>query len=258
MDCRWFVDFGDSMALLEWWSAPTMPTTRVNDINIYYEVHGEGEPLVLIGGLANDVSDYTDHTKIIPELSRRFRVIAFDNRGVGRTDKPDIPYSIPMMAEDAAGLLGALGIGRVHVLGISMGGRIALELTLRRPDMVNKLVLVSTGPMVVKSWRRHIVFGVLKRLPFYEGKYPQPYYAFVRQLEASSSYDCTARLSEIHAPTLIVHGRKDSWAPYKLAEEMHMGIRASKMVTFDGGHLLVFTRSRQFVDTVQEFLSGYA
>ena len=212
-----------------------MPATRVNDINIYYEVHGEGEPLVLIGGLANDITDYTDHTKIIPELSRNHRVIAFDNRGVGRTDKPDIPYSIELMAEDTAGLLDALGVGKAHVLGISLGGRIALELTLRHPNMVSKLILVSTGPRVVKSWRRHAVFDVLQRLPFFKGRYPQPYYAFTRQVEASSSYDCTDRLSEIQAPTLIMHGKKDRSAPYELAEETHQRIRGSEVMTFGGG-----------------------
>lgn len=232
-----------------------MPTTRVNDISIYYETHGEGEPLILIGGLANDVTDYTDRTKIVPELSRHFQAIAFDNRGVGRTDKPDIPYSIPMMAEDTAGLLDALGVGKVHVMGISMGGRIALELALRHPNRVNKLVLVSTGPRTVRTWRRHIIFDVLKRLPFFRGEYPQPYYAFARQAEASRSFDCTDRLSEIRAPTLIVHGKKDGWAPYELAEQMHERIQGSKMTTFDSGHLLVFFQTRQFVEAVVEFLA---
>ena len=133
-----------------------MPTINVNDINIYYEVHGEGEPLILIGGLANDITDYTDHTTIIPELSQHYTVIAFDNRGVGRTDKPDAPYSIEMMAEDTVGLLDTLGITKAHLLGISMGGRIALALTLRHPERVNALVLASTGARVVRTWWRTI------------------------------------------------------------------------------------------------------
>lgn len=96
-----------------------MPTVKVNDINMYYEIRGEGEPLVLIGGLATDITEFEG---MIRELSQNYRVIAFDNRGAGRTDKPDIPYSIEMMTDDTAGLLNALGIELAHILGISMEG----------------------------------------------------------------------------------------------------------------------------------------
>ena len=79
-----------------------MPTVRVNDIVMYYEIHGAGEPVVLIAGLN---SDHTLNRQIIPQLAESYKVVAFDNRGVGQTDKPDIPYSIDMMADDTAGLL---------------------------------------------------------------------------------------------------------------------------------------------------------
>ena len=87
-------------------------------------------------------------------------------------------------------------------------------------------------------------------------KYPQPYYAAMRQLEASRSYDCSDRLGEIHVPTLILHGRKDRVAPYELAQEMHAGIQGSKMITFNGGHLFPFFQPRQFTDEVAGFLDG--
>jgi 3-oxoadipate enol-lactonase len=231
-----------------------MPIVEVDNINIYYEIHGEGEPLVLIGGLANDVTDYTEHTGIIRELSQHYKVITFDNRGVGRTDKPDIPYSIEMMAQDTTALLSTLSIRKAHVLGVSMGGRIALELTLRYPNVVNRLVLVSTGPRVIKTWRRYLVLNMLHRLPFFRGRYPQPYYAFTRQSEASSSYDCTDRLHEIHVPTLIMHGKKDKFAPYELAQEMHENISGSEMITSAGGHLFLFFRSKAFTKAVLDFL----
>ncbi len=108
-----------------------MPTVRVNDIDMYYEIHGEGEPVVLIAGLN---SDHALYREIIPRLAESYKVVAFDNRGVGQTDKPDIPYSIEMMAEDTAGLLNALGIEQAHLLGTSMGGRIATALALRYPS----------------------------------------------------------------------------------------------------------------------------
>jgi pimeloyl-ACP methyl ester carboxylesterase len=115
---------------------------EVNDINIYYEIHGEGEPLLLIEGLGYSTWMWF---KQIPAFSREYKVIIFDNRGVGNTDKPDSEYTIGMMADDTAGLLKALGEDSAHVLGVSMGGFIAEELVLRYPDMVKSLVLVSTS-----------------------------------------------------------------------------------------------------------------
>lgn len=95
-----------------------MSTAKVNDIEIYYEIHGEGETLCLIAGLANDVRDLQG---MIRRLSQKYKAIAFDNRGVGHSGKPDAPYSIEMMGDDAAGLLHEVGVEKAHVLSISMG-----------------------------------------------------------------------------------------------------------------------------------------
>jgi 3-oxoadipate enol-lactonase len=231
-----------------------MPTVRVNDIDMYYEIHGEGEPVVLIAGLN---SDHTLYRQIIPRLAESYKVVAFDNRGVGQTGKPDIPYSIEMMADDTAGLLNALGIEQAHILGTSMGGPIATALALRHPQQVKSLILVST---IVKSlkgtpmnWSRLRVNLMLK-IPMIRGHYP--YYAAARQLEASRTYDCMDRLNEIHVPTLILHGKKDKTAPYRLAEAMHSGIKGSKMITFHGGHLFFILRQKQFIDAITDFLDS--
>src|SRR5579872_7161239 len=232
-----------------------MPTIHVNDITMYFETHGEGDPLVLIPGLATDVSEYG---RIIAGLSRGYTVIALDNRGAGRTDRPDIPYSIEMMADDTASLLTMLGIGQAHIVGTSMGGRIALALALQHSTLVRSLVLVSTGAKVPPpNWHRRLLLDVMPRLSLLRGgsrKYPRPYYAFARQREASRSYDCTDRLGEIHVPTLILHGKNDGLVPYRLAEEMHARIPHSKMVAFPGGHIFFFLRPQQLVDAVFAFL----
>jgi 3-oxoadipate enol-lactonase len=230
-----------------------MPSIQSNGISIYYEIHGAGEPVLLIGGLANDLTDY-ERSGILTLLAQHFQLIAFDNRGAGRSDKPREPYSMAMMAEDAAGLLDGLGIARAHVVGVSMGGRIALELVLRHPEKANKLVLVSTGPRAVRSRRRRILF-LLARMPFFRGKYPQPYYAFRNQVEASSNYDCSERLNEIRAPTLVMHGRRDGVAPYAIAEEMRQRIPNSRMVAENGGHTFLFFRPKDFAASVIAFLA---
>jgi 3-oxoadipate enol-lactonase len=233
-----------------------MPTVKVNDIQMYYEIHGEGRPLVLIGGLGLDLSELQS---ISSWLAQRYQVIVFDNRGAGRTDKPDIPYSIEMMAEDTAELLKALTIERASLLGISMGGRIALDLALRYPERVEKLVLVSTSARVMNTrrrWRARLL-GLVSSLPLFQSKHPQPRYAFLRQLQASGSYNCINRLHELRIPTIILHGKADRTAPYALAEEMHAGIQGSRLLPFKGGHLFfLFGERQQFLDATAEFMEN--
>jgi pimeloyl-ACP methyl ester carboxylesterase len=229
-----------------------MPTVQVNDISIYYELQGEGEPLVLIAGLRLDISEYNG---IDSWLAQTYQVLAFDNRGAGRTDKPDIPYSIEMMADDTARLMQALGIKAAHIIGISMGGRIALALALQHPELVKKLVLVSTSARVRKRGWRFRLMELLMLLPIFKEKYPQPRYAYLRQRQASGAYNCVERLPEIHLPTLILHGKNDKTAPYSLAEEMRAGIAGSHIVAFRGGHIFFFFRERQrFLETIAQFL----
>ncbi len=228
-----------------------MPYVKVNDIQMYYEIHGDGEPLVLTVGLGTGISEWDG---IIRWLAEKYQVLAFDDRGAGRTDKPDTPYSIEMMAHDTAGLMQTLGIQQAHILGISMGGRIALALALRHPKSVKKLVLVSTSARSIKNWRRYF-FGILSSAPIFRSKYPQPHYAFMRQRQASFVNNCTDKLHELHIPTVIMHGKKDKIVPCTLAEEMHTGIKGSKMLTFVGGHLFFFMKERQqFLDAIAEFV----
>jgi pimeloyl-ACP methyl ester carboxylesterase len=120
-----------------------MPTVRSNGIDIYYEEHGSGEPLLLIMGWGCNAATWKPQ---VPGLAERFRVITFDNRGVGRTSAPKPAYLIADMVDDTRGLLDALDIERAHVFGISMGGMIAQELAINFPERIDALALGCTSP----------------------------------------------------------------------------------------------------------------
>lgn len=229
-----------------------MPTVDVDGLSMYYEVHGDGPWLVVILGLGGAVSEFQE---VIGELAVGRRVLAFDNRGAGRTGQPDSPYSIEMMADDTAGLLRVLGIESADVLGMSLGGRIALELALRHPELVGRLVLVSAAARTVNTIRRRFVMGFWSRVRTGPGPRHQRRYAFERQVMASTRYDGRARLPHITQPTLILHGREDRSTPYQRAEELHAGIAGSRLVTFEGGHRFLLSGEREaFLRTVSAFL----
>ncbi len=134
-----------------------MPTATIRDVELYYEEHGSGEPLLCVMGFATDSTGWLLQ---VPAFAQRYRTIVFDNRGVGRSAKPTGAYTIHEMADDAAGLLDHLDVDRAHVLGLSMGGMIAQELALRHPHRVRGLVLAATFPEpdVATEEQRKIIF----------------------------------------------------------------------------------------------------
>jgi len=222
-----------------------VPKVRVNDIQMNYEVNGEGFPLVMIMGLGGNL-DWWD-PRMIQRLSKNFKTIMFDNRGTGRTDVSDREYTIRLFADDTAALMDGLGISRAHVLGISMGGMIAQELALNYPQKVEKLVLCSTlcggeksvlpsgvamgsltadrSTMSQEEVAKMVIPIILtedfvKKNPDYVEllmqqilKAPISDEPYRRQLSAVLEFNTHDRLPQVKSPTLILCGKKDILVP---------------------------------------------
>lgn len=219
-------------------------------VRLHYKVSGSGRPLLFIPGLGVSVADVAP---FVTALAERATVIAVDNRGVGLSDKPDEPYSITVMAADAAVVAEDYGLAPVDVLGYSLGGRIALQLALDRPQLVRRLVLLSTSARM-PAHRRSLMIAIAPFIPI--GPKPrQPVYAFRRQRAASEGYDARTRLAEITAPTLVLGGRTDTIATPALSEELHAGIRGSRLEWYAGGHHTPMMSGRTAVaDAIASFL----
>ena len=247
-----------------------MPSVNVGNINIYYEVHGKGEPLVMICGASATTEAYS---MLVPFYSKNHQVILFDNRGTGRTDAPDIPYSIDMMATDLAGLLDFLEIQSAHIYGQSMGGMIAQQFAIRYPDRVRSLVLQCTTcggshsiPLKPSSrfdreMRLQMTPQELGRETLelcvtqtYIDKHPEiskmligdmakqsePVHGALRQSEAVRMFDCYDKLPEIKAPTLVLGGENDEAIPVENSRIIASRIPDSELVIFAGaGHILI-------------------
>lgn len=266
-----------------------MPKIKANGINIHYEIHGTGDPVVLIGGLGADTFLWFRQT---PELSKNFQVIAFDNRGAGESDKPEEPYNIKMFADDTAGMLKGLGIPRAHIIGASLGGLIAEEFALTYSEMTNRLVLASTGfggPHMVKpsifalvpmlltmrrsgdpalDIRRSFELftspewcaqhgDLLNQYVDWRVAHPQPPEAYKRQNAAVKIYDCEYRVGQIKAPVLIIHGANDRVVPVKNAQLLKGKLPQAQLVIIpDAGHAAPIQCAEQFNETVTQFLKG--
>ena len=263
-----------------------MPKVKVNDIQIYYEVHGEGFPLIMITGLGGNIDSW--NPRMIQELSKKFKTVMFDNRGAGRTDVSDRKYTIRLFADDTAGLMNALGISRAHILGISMGGMIAQELVLNYPENVAKLVLCSTcsgGSKDVQSSKevskmltadtskmsqeeqKRMLLPLVLTDDFIEKnpdfvklvvqralKHPISEEAYIRQLNAVRKFNAYDRLHQINAPTLILHGRKDVLIPPENGSILAEVIPNAKLVHFEKSAHMLVEEMNEVINSLTDFL----
>ncbi|MCK9342336.1 MAG: alpha/beta hydrolase [Massilibacteroides sp.] len=220
-----------------------MPSVKVGDLTMHYEVHGDGIPLLVIWGIGGEIPS------LISELAERtsgnYQVIHFDNRGSGRTEKPDIPYSIEMMADDTAGLMDAIGIRRAHILGISTGSRIALAVAARHPDKVRSLVLHVAAarspdredPEAAAAFERLRVAMTQPGFAETVLAHPPTVASFERQYEALRLFDGRSLLGQIGVPVLIVNGTRDRSTPVGYVEELRAGIPGARLVLVDSHHM---------------------
>ena len=239
-----------------------MPYVKVNDITMYYEIHGEGEPLVLIPGWGGEISSIAG---LIADFARDYQVIAIDNRGTGRTDKPDSPWSIETMADDIAGVLDTLGIQRTHIVGISMGSMIAMMIAAKYPDRVNGLVLHVGFTRIT-----FLVKTIMNLIPYLPGgkkkmdagmaailgqKYPPTPASFRRQGEAVVAFDGRKYLGRIRAPTIVINATRDQFVPQTISRELAGGIAGARLILLDGDHTISRTNPELFVGLAHEFLA---
>jgi 3-oxoadipate enol-lactonase len=263
-----------------------MPVESVNGVDLNYRLEGEGdETVVLVNGLADDLETWV--FQIDDLLAAGYRVLRFDNRGVGESSKPPGPYTTAVFAEDTKALVDALGIRDFHLVGVSMGGMIAQEYAIANGADLRSLTLACTyaapGPFCSRMFSMWAdlapVLGVpfvmrdvtlwAFTVPFFEEReeelaefeaamadLPQPLEAYLAQLESIRTHDTTGRLGRIAVPTLVLAGEEDILIPVRLSRRLHEAIPGSQWRTTRGGHACVWEFPAEFNSALVEFLGG--
>lgn len=262
-----------------------MPHIKAGDIQMYYKSQGRGFPLLLIAGLGADSSSWDFQME---DFSRDYRVIAFDNRGAGRTDKPPVDYRSELFADDAANLLQALGVEKAHVLGHSMGGTIAQQLALRHPEKVARLILFATfseinayGQLWLETWRlmaQGAGMEALHKISLIQSitprtyishpelvewahqrwaENPQPLEAYIRQNWACHHHRTIEDLPKIKAPTLVLVADRDMQTPVGSNKMIADRIPGAKFKVIPGyGHCVNWEQPQEFNRIALDFLAG--
>jgi pimeloyl-ACP methyl ester carboxylesterase len=264
-----------------------MHKLRVNDAEIYCESHGAGAPVVLVPGFGTGMWIWY---KQIPALAEKFRVIAFDPRGVAKSnDESDAPLTMRLLADDLAGLLESLKIERAHIVGASFGGFIAQEFALAYPQMLDKLVLCCTsyggaghvpptaetlaalastkGLNTEERVRENLLLAFsprfvaehkeeIERVIKLRAENFVPEQVYLRQLQAAMMFDARQRASEIKAPTLVLTGDEDIIVPMQNSMNLAATLPHAQLKIIKGGsHTFFIEQADKFNVAVAEFLS---
>ncbi len=260
-----------------------MPTLHVNDVNLYYEVTGKGQPLVFIHGLGSSTQDWGFQTA---EFSKHYQVITFDLRGFGKSDKPKTPYSMKLFAADTAGLLKGLGVSAAHVVGLSLGGSVAFQLAVDAPELVKTLTIVNSGPaLVLRSFKDRIAvysrFLIVRLLGMrkmgemiFKKLLPNPQdtemrerviarfaqndqAAYLNTMRAYIGWSVLDRIGGIGCPTLVIASDQD-YTPVAL-KEMYVKLmpNARLVVLEDSRHAVPAEHPQKFNAVLAEFLAKH-
>jgi len=260
-----------------------MAKMHIGDISVYYEMTGEGPPLVFIHGLGSSTKDWERQVSF---FAPRYRVITFDCRGHGQSDKPRGRYSIRMFAEDAAGLIRALGIAPVHIVGLSMGGMIAFQMAVDESELLRTMVIVNSGPaFILRTWREKWMFFKRRLIVRFlgmrtMGKFlaaillPEPEQeplrktliehwsandrlAYLASMKAIFGWSVLDRLGAVNCPTLFISADQDYTPP--TAKEAYAALmpRAEVVVIRKSRHLTPIDQTQSFNEEVAAFLARH-
>ena len=264
-----------------------MPSASVNGIDINYRLEGDGpETIVLINGLADDLETWV--LQLDDLLGAGYRVLRFDNRGVGQTSKPAGPYTSRMLADDAKALVDELGLMDFHLLGVSMGGMISQEYALNYGGDLRTLTLACTyaapGPFCSRMFAMWHDMAPVNGVPFIMRDvtlwaFTVPFFeeredeakefeaemaamdmsveAYLAQLNVIQTHDTTGRLDRISAPTLVIAGEEDILIPVSLSKRLQEQIPGADWATTKGGHACMWEHPGEFNRTYLDWIGAH-
>jgi 3-oxoadipate enol-lactonase len=264
-----------------------MPTASVNGIEINYRLEGDGErTVVLVNGLADDLETWV--LQVDDLLAAGYRVLRFDNRGVGQSSAPPGPYTTRLFADDAKALITSLGLTNVDMMGVSMGGMIAQEYALAYPDDLRSVTFGCTyaapGPFCERMFSMWADMAPLNgvpfimrdvtlwafTVPFFEQREDElrefetemagmamPVEAYLAQLSSIRTHDTRDRIGTVSTPTLVLAGEEDILIPVRLSKQLHELVPGATWATTRGGHACCWEHPQEFNQALLEFLGQH-
>jgi len=257
-----------------------MPGLRVENITLYYETTGQGQPLLFLNGLGMTLRDWGRQAAF---FSKDYLVIRFDYRGQGESDKPPGPYSIPLFCDDAARLLRSINAWPAHLVGLSMGGMIAFQMAVSHPDVVRSMVVVNSGPeFILRTWRQKFEFfkrrsivrllGMRVTAEVLAGRlFPEKGQetlrreiakrwaqndkrAYIESLLALKGWSVSNRLGEIRCPTLVISADRD-YTPVSFKRSYVDRMPAAELVVVSNSrHATPLDQPEKFNNILASFL----
>ena len=264
-----------------------MATININGVDIYYELHGQGDPLVLIAGYT---CDHTFWNAMLDELAEKFQVLIFDNRGIGQTKDNGTTFTLETVAEDTMALVRQLGLIHPHILGQSMGGAIAQIIAKKYPEKINKLIILNSAAKfntrtvkaiesLLNLRKENVSFDVLieASIPWFfssdylakpenistfkeilrNNPYPQSIQDQERQFRTIPPFDSRDWIHEIKATTLVIAAEEDIVALPTESQQLANTIPNAQFITISGGHSSPLEQPNEVNKAILKFLNAY-